>query len=93
MQDILWDAGIDPRCIVTENDLEPLYTSVKKILAQMTEAGGRDTERNLLGEKGGYITQLSKNSLYQPCMKCGNEIHKASYMGGTVYFCEQCQRR
>ena len=93
LQDILWDAGIDPRCYITEADLEPLYHSMRKILKQMVEAGGRDTEKTLFSEKGSYITQLSKNSLHQPCMKCGNEIHKANYMGGTVYFCEHCQRR
>jgi len=93
LQDILWDAGIDPRCVVTEDNLESLYASTKKVLTKMVEDGGRDTERSLFGEKGGYITQLSKKTLYQPCMKCGHEIHKASYMGGTVYFCDQCQRR
>lgn len=93
LQDILWDAGIDPRCVVEYEDLKPLYMSVRKLLKQMVEAGGRDTEKTLLGEKGGYVTQLSKNSLFEPCMKCGNEIHKASYMGGTIYFCECCQKR
>lgn len=93
LQDILWDAGIDPRHIVMEEDLEILYKSVKKILGLMVKAGGRDTEKTLLGEKGGYVTQLSKNALFQPCMKCGTEIRKANYMGGTVYFCEKCQKR
>ena len=77
----------------TEDDFRVLYTSLKKILKEMCEHGGRDTEKDLFGNKGGYITQLSKNSLHEPCMKCGHEIHKANYMGGTVYFCEHCQRR
>ncbi len=96
LQDILWDAGIAPRFDMreaTEEDFSVLYTSLKKILREMCEHGGRDTEKDLFGNKGGYITQLSKNSLYEPCMKCGHEIHKANYMGGTVYFCEYCQRR
>lgn len=93
LQDILWNAGIDPRHVVNEEDLEKLYTSVKSTLKQMVDDGGRDTEKTLFGEKGGYITQLSKNSLYQPCSKCGNEIHKANYMGGTIYICEHCQQR
>lgn len=93
LQDILWDAGIDPRHVVTEEDLPVLYESTKKMLAQMVKDGARDTEKTLFGEKGGYVTQLSKNSLYQPCMKCGYEIQKANYMGGTVYFCEHCQKR
>ena len=96
LQDILWDAGIDPRYDMqnmTEEDFGTLYSSVRKILKEMCERGGRDTEKDLFGNKGGYITQLSKNSLYEPCMKCGNEIHKANYMGGTIYFCENCQKR
>lgn len=96
LQDILWDAGIDPRFNMqdaTEEDFKALYSSIKKILGEMVAQGGRDTEKDLFGKKGGYITQLSKNSLHEPCMKCGYEIHKANYMGGTVYFCEHCQKR
>lgn len=96
LQDILWDAGIDPRFDMreaAEADFEALYVSVRKMLRKMCECGGRDTEKDLFGNKGGYITQLSKNSLYEPCMKCGYEISKANYMGGTVYFCEHCQKK
>lgn len=96
LQDILWDASIDPRYDMseaTEEDMHALYTSIRKLLKEMCELGGRDTEKDLLGNKGRYITQLSKNALNQPCMKCGYEIHKANYMGGTVYFCEHCQKR
>lgn len=96
LQDILWDAGIDPRfdmANATEEDVRTLYTSVRKILREMCDGGGRNTEKTLFGEKGGYVTQLSKNSLHEPCMRCGYEIHKAAYMGGTVYFCEHCQKR
>ncbi len=96
LQDILWDAGIDPRFDMreaSETDFMALYTSVKKILKEMCEQGGRDTEKDLFGEQGKYITQLSKNTLFEPCIKCGHEIHKANFMGGTVYYCENCQRR
>ena len=96
LQDILWDAGIDPRYDMTfaaEEDFQALYDSIRKILRKMCDAGGRNTEKTLFGEKGGYVCQLSKNSLHQPCMRCGYEIHKAAYMGGTVYFCEHCQKR
>ncbi|MBP3610304.1 MAG: endonuclease VIII [Lachnospiraceae bacterium] len=96
LQDILWDAGINPRfdmANATEEDVQTLYTSVRKILREMCDGGGRNTEKTLFGEKGGYVTQLSKNSLHEPCMRCGYEIHKAAYMGGTVYFCEHCQKR
>ncbi|MDO5520962.1 MAG: DNA-formamidopyrimidine glycosylase family protein [bacterium] len=96
LQDILWEAGIDPRFPMSkasEEDFHTLYEAVRKILKKMVRDGARDTEKDLFGKKGGYITQLSKNSVYEPCMKCGNEIHKASYMGGTIYVCEHCQKR
>ena len=96
LQDILWDAGIDPRYPMqdaSEEDFHILYESVCKIIRKMAAKGGRDTERDLFGQKGGYITQMSKNSLNEPCVRCGYEIHKANYMGGTIYFCEHCQRR
>ena len=96
LQDILWDAGLDPRfdmCNMADSDWLSLYSSVKNIMQKMCECGGRDTEKDLFGNKGGYITQLSKNSLNEPCIKCGTLIRKANYMGGTVYFCEQCQKR
>lgn len=96
LQDILWDAGIDPRFDMkdaNEEDMLSLYHSIKKVLKEMARQGGRDTEKDLFGNKGGYVTQLSKNSLYEPCMRCGHEIHKANYMGGTVYFCEGCQKK
>lgn len=96
LQDILWEAGIDSRFDMknaTEEDFRRMYDAIVSINKAMCEGGGRDTESDLMGNKGGYITQLSKNSLNQPCMKCGHEIHKAAYMGGTVYFCEQCQKR
>ena len=67
--------------------------AIRKILKEMCDGGGRDTEKDLFGNKGKYISQLCKNSLHEPCIKCGHEIHKANYMGGTVYFCEHCQRR
>ncbi len=96
LQDILWDAGIDPRMNMrdaTEEELHNLYSSVRIILRKMCDDKGRNTETDLFGKKCGYVTQMSKNSLFEPCMKCGNPIHKANYMGGTVYFCEHCQKK
>lgn len=96
LQDILWDAGIDPRFDMrnaSETDFMALYTSVRKILKEMCEQGGRDTEKDLFGQKGRYVTKLSKNTLLWPCVKCGHVIQKANYMGGTVYYCENCQKK
>ena len=96
LQDILWEAGIDPRYPMQdapEEAFRSLYDAVNQVIKAMAEQGGRDTERDLFGQKGRYITQLSKNSLNQPCTRCGYELHKTNYMGGTIYFCEHCQKR
>jgi len=29
----------------------------------------------------------------RPCPACGALIKKEAYMGGTVYYCESCQRK
>jgi formamidopyrimidine-DNA glycosylase len=58
----------------------------------MTDQGGRDTEKDLFDNRGGYKTILSKNTLESSCPKCGGKIEKESYMGGAVYFCPKCQK-
>jgi Formamidopyrimidine-DNA glycosylase len=55
--------------------------------------GGRDTERDLFGNWGGYETKLSKNTARSLCPNCGGAIKKATYMGGSIYYCEHCQER
>lgn len=94
LQDILYNAGIHPKRKMetcTEDEIELLFDSVKSTLRQMTEQGGRDTEKDLFGKPGGYGTKLSKNTVGKPCPKCGQMIVKQAYMGGSIYFCEGCQ--
>lgn len=94
LQDILFLAGTHPKRKVsslTEAAAERLFHCVRDTLRQMTEAGGRDTEKDLFGNPGGYQTILSKNTLKRPCPKCGGQITRQAYMGGSVYFCPACQ--
>lgn len=95
LQDILYNAGIHPKKKVktfTEKDKGALYNSLKATLAEMNFQGGRDTERDLFGCFGGYKTKLSKNTVDKPCAVCGNVIKKEAYMGGSIYYCEVCQK-
>ncbi len=95
LQDILYWAGIFPKRkmeTISEEEYEKLFHTVKDVLRQMTEQGGRDTEKDLFGNKGGYLSYLSKNTLHTPCPRCGYEIHKEAYMGGAIYYCEHCQK-
>lgn len=95
LQDILYEAGIHPKRKVgtlSSDDAKALYLSIKQTLASMVELGGRDTEKNLYGEPGGYQTRLSSKSQNEPCYKCGDIIHKESFMGGSIYYCGTCQK-
>lgn len=95
VQDILFNAGVNPkRKISTLSDFEKdeLFHSLKFTLESMTEKGGRDTEKDLFGNKGGYKTILSKNTYKDPCPVCGTDIVKEAFLGGTVYYCPACQK-
>lgn len=94
LQDILFFAGIHPRrklASLTPAERSLLFCAVKDTLAAMVQKGGRDTEKDLFGRSGGYQTVLSSKTHGQPCPRCGNLIEKAAYLGGSVYFCSQCQ--
>ena len=94
LQDILFKAGINPQTKLVslrEGDMLLLFNSLKETLKAMAEGGGRDTEKDLFGQPGGYRTVLSNKTYSKPCPKCGSAILRKSYMGGNVYFCRQCQ--
>lgn len=95
LQDILWNARISPRRptdTLDESELTTLYQALKQTLQQMTSGGGRDTEKDLFGQPGGYATRLSKLTGSYPCPACGGSIRKEAYLGGSVYYCPTCQR-
>ena len=94
LQDILFEAGLHPKARLenlTDEDLDSLYRSIKQVLLRMTQQGGRDTEKTLFGQYGGYMTILSKKTLEEPCPVCGGMISRQAYLGGNVYFCPRCQ--
>ncbi len=95
LQDILFKAGLHPKAKVsslTASEKDKLFTSIRETLAEMTFKGGRDTEKDLFGCSGGYVTYLSKNTAGKPCPVCGAIIKKENYMGGSIYCCEGCQK-
>jgi formamidopyrimidine-DNA glycosylase len=95
LQDILFNAKIHPKLKVSmlgDADRKRLFQSLKSTLKEMSEQGGRDTEKDLFGQPGGYKTKLSQNTVNQPCPVCGGVIVKQPYMGGSIYFCMGCQK-
>lgn len=94
LQDILYISGIHPKrkmSEVTDEEYDRLFDNIKDTLRKMADQGGRDTEKDLFGNPGGYQTYLSKKTAWTPCVKCGYELHKDNYLGGTIYYCEHCQ--
>ena len=95
LQDILYNARLHPRQkidLLSEVQISSLLKSIQTTLEDMTIHHGRDTEKDLFGINGKYITKVSKNTVGQPCAVCGSSIVKSSYMGGSIYFCPGCQK-
>jgi len=95
LQDILFNAGIHPKrkkSTLSDFQKAELFYSLKVTLHKMTDQGGRDTEKDLFGNNGGYRTILSKNTVNKPCPHCGHAIVKEAYLGGAVYYCPACQK-
>lgn len=96
LQDILFRARLNPRRktgSLSDSEWQDLFLSVKGKLREMTDAGGRDTEKDLFGNPGGYPTLLSSRTLGSPCPACGAPIVREAFLGGNVYYCPVCQKR
>lgn len=95
VQDIMFHAGFHPKRkmnTLSDNEIEKLYDSIVNTLKEMSAAGGRDTEKNIYGENGRYKTVLSSKTYKNGCPKCSTEIKKENYLGGSIYYCPNCQK-
>ncbi len=95
LQDILFRAGLHPRrkaASLSAAERSALYEATVDTLRSAVELSGRDTEFDLFDQPGGYVKLLDARSVGQPCMNCETPIVKESYMGGSVYYCPQCQK-
>ncbi|HSK69153.1 MAG TPA: endonuclease VIII [Candidatus Limnocylindria bacterium] len=94
LQDILFNARIHPRRkmgALSAEERTRLYQSVRGTLRDMADHGGRDSERDLFGNPGGYAVKMGKGTVGKPCQICGHAVMKESYLGGSVYWCPGCQ--
>ena len=76
-----------------EAQKEKLNFALKDTLQEIYEREGRNTETDLRGKKGNYIPVLSKDTAGKSCPRCGGTICKENYLGGSIYFCNQCQEK
>lgn len=94
LQDILFRAKLHPKrkiSTLSEKEWTVMFDTMKGTLREMTDLGGRDTEKDFFGKYGSYKTRLSKNTWKNPCPVCGGAIVKEAYLGGAVYYCPACQ--
>jgi len=94
LHEILWEAQVHPKSIASAlgtAEHKRLYAAIRTVFASVIQAGGRDVDKDLYGNFGGYQTKTSKNTLDTPCSRCGAPITKESYLGGVIYFCPECQ--
>ena len=95
LQDILFNAKIHPKQKVnslSEKQISNLFISIKNTLKEMVDNRGRNTEKDLFSNNGGYITIMSKNTVGKNCDECGSLLSKGNYMGGSIYYCTGCQK-
>ncbi len=94
LHEILWEAKVNPKTkmvYLTSDDFINMYNAIKKVFPAVIDNGGKDTDKDLFGKEGRYITKVSKKTLGKPCHCCGELIIKEAYLGGSVYYCPKCQ--
>ena len=94
IQDILFNAKINPRTQIstlTDKEKDSLYSCTVETLSKMEKSGGRNTEVDIYGKNGTYKTLMSKETYSKPCPICCSSIVKETYLGGSVYYCPNCQ--
>jgi len=94
LHEVLWEARFNPKSLMValgQDEYKRLYAAIKKVFPSVINAGGRDTEKDIFGNWGGYTTKASKNTLEKPCERCGDLIVKEAFLGGAIYYCPKCQ--
>ena len=94
-QDILFRAKLHPKHPIGELSPEQrrrLFDAVRTTLNEAIRLGGRNDEVDLYNHPGGYPRLMDSRTAGQPCPTCGTPIEKIQYLGGTCYFCPDCQK-
>jgi len=94
LQDILFRAKLSPKRKVPKldrADRDRLHAAIVETMNSAIAAGGRDTEKDLYGNPGGYTPLLDRRTAGDPCPDCGTPIERIQYLGGSCYVCPGCQ--
>jgi len=95
LHEVLWEAKIHPKSkmnALTQDEIIGLFNAIKTVFTAIIEQGGKDTDKDIFGNYGGYVTRASKHTLGKPCARCGGTIAKENnYIGSPIFYCPQCQ--
>ncbi|UCE96180.1 MAG: endonuclease VIII [Candidatus Bathyarchaeota archaeon] len=95
IQDIFFLAKIHPKremSSLSKEERKRLYETTRVELQKMVDLGGRDSEKDLLDNWGGYKRRLHSKVVNEPCPVCETPIVKEQFGGGSIYFCPSCQK-
>jgi formamidopyrimidine-DNA glycosylase len=94
-QDIMFNSCVNPRRCLTDlstAQCKGLYSAIVDTTRSVIENGGRNDEMDLFGHPGGYIRLMDRHAVGKPCPRCSRPIEKMQFMGGSCYFCSNCQQ-
>lgn len=95
VQDILFNAKLNPKRKIMgihQEERYLLFEQINSTIAEATRLGGRYDEVDHFGNKGQYIRLMDSKTKDTPCIICGKDIKKISYLGGACYICPNCQQ-
>lgn len=94
LQDILFLARLHPRRRVVNlstRERRSLHAAATGMLSKAAAQGGRDSERDLFNQPGGYQRLMHSKVVGRPCPECETPIESSRFLGGACYFCPNCQ--
>jgi len=90
LQDILWEARINPKKkmdTINKNEINRIFKAIKTVPPLIIAVGGKDIDKDIYGNIGGFSSKVSRNIAGKPCARCGAKIVKEAYLGGSVFYC------
>jgi formamidopyrimidine-DNA glycosylase len=94
-QDILFRAQLHPRHPIDDMNgaqRRRLWDAIVGTVRDVIAAGGRYDEYDLHGNPGKYVRIMDSRAAGRPCPSCRTILQKIQYLGGTCYFCPECQK-
>lgn len=75
---------------LSEFEHKRIYETMKHIITSAGNRGGRTSEHDLYGRKGGYTAMAERKHIGGECPICGGVLEKNS-TGGVTAYCPRCQ--